>query len=165
MGKDGRRSIAIVGAGPAGLAAAEVLAPHADVHVFEAKPSPGRKSLLAGRSGLNLSRAESLPEFLERLGAARDFLAAALAAFPPEAVRAIRLICDDRSRRGDFVITSTGVEGNAVYAMSAQIGGSVCGESRPAAGVSAGRAADRPAAACPFDRSTAPESGARAPPR
>lgn len=83
----GRHCVAIAGAGPAGLAAAEVLAPHADVHVFEAKSSPGRKFLLAGRSGLNLSRAEDLPGFLEKYGSARDFLSSALLAFPPEAVQ------------------------------------------------------------------------------
>jgi hypothetical protein len=82
-----RPTIAIVGAGPAGLAAAEVLAGRADVRVFDGMPAPGRKFLLAGKSGLNLTHAEPLPDFLGRFGAAGAFLAPALRACPPAAVR------------------------------------------------------------------------------
>lgn len=51
--------VAIIGGGPAGLMAAEVLAAagHA-VTVFDAKPSVGRKFLLAGKGGLNLTHSE-----------------------------------------------------------------------------------------------------------
>ncbi|MEZ5561066.1 MAG: TIGR03862 family flavoprotein [Pseudomonadales bacterium] len=79
--------VAVVGSGPAGLAAAEALGGQAEVHVFEAMPSMGRKFLLAGRSGLNLTHGEALETFLTRFGAARSVLERALRAFPPQAIR------------------------------------------------------------------------------
>jgi uncharacterized flavoprotein (TIGR03862 family) len=79
--------VAIIGSGPAGLAAAEMLAGDAEVHVFDAMPSPGRKLLLAGKSGLNLTHAEDLESFLDRFGTARARLEPALRSFPPAAVR------------------------------------------------------------------------------
>ena len=79
----------IVGAGPAGLMAAEVLAKGgAEVEVADAAPSPLRKFLLAGRGGLNLTHSEPLDGFLTRYGAAGARLKPALEAFPPEALRA-----------------------------------------------------------------------------
>ena len=58
---------AIIGAGPAGLMAAEVLAQGgAGVTVFDGMPSAGRKLLMAGRGGLNLTHSEPLPQFLAR---------------------------------------------------------------------------------------------------
>jgi len=79
----------IVGAGPAGLMAAERLAlAGVAVTVIDRMPSPGRKLLMAGRGGLNLTHDEPMPAFLDRYGPARDRLAPALAAFPPEALRA-----------------------------------------------------------------------------
>ena len=80
--------VAIVGGGPAGLAAAEVLAAvgHA-VAVYERMPSVGRKFLLAGRGGLNLTHSEPVPDFLRRYHPSGS-LAAAIAAFPPDALRA-----------------------------------------------------------------------------
>ena len=51
-------------------------------------PSPGRKLLMAGRGGLNLTHSEPLPAFLARYGAARSWLEPAVAAFPPAALRA-----------------------------------------------------------------------------
>ncbi|KXV45478.1 NAD(FAD)-utilizing dehydrogenase, partial [Gluconobacter japonicus] len=52
-------SVAIIGAGPAGLFAAEYLSAHGcRVDVFEQMPSVGRKLLMAGRSGLNLTHSE-----------------------------------------------------------------------------------------------------------
>jgi uncharacterized flavoprotein (TIGR03862 family) len=80
--------VAIVGAGPAGLMAAEVLARGgAGVTVFDAMPSAGRKFLMAGRGGLNLTHSEALPGFLRRYGEAMPQLAAAITAFPPESLR------------------------------------------------------------------------------
>jgi uncharacterized flavoprotein (TIGR03862 family) len=79
--------VAIIGSGPSGLAAAEMLAADAEVHVFDAMPSPGRKLLLAGKSGLNLTHAEDLEKFLERFGTARARLEPALRDFPPAAIR------------------------------------------------------------------------------
>jgi uncharacterized flavoprotein (TIGR03862 family) len=83
-----KNQIAIIGAGPAGLMAAEVLARGgASVTVYDAMPSVGRKFLMAGRGGLNLTHSEALPAFLARYGEATPHLAAAIAAFPPDALR------------------------------------------------------------------------------
>ncbi len=79
---------AVIGAGPAGLMAAEVLAQGgARVTVFDAMPSAGRKLLMAGRGGLNLTHSEPLPQFLARYREAAPKLAAAIEAFPPGALR------------------------------------------------------------------------------
>jgi len=81
--------IAIVGAGPAGLMAAEVLAHGgASVTVYDRMPSAGRKFLLAGRGGLNLTHSEDLERFLPRYGAAIPHFRAAIEAFPPAPIRA-----------------------------------------------------------------------------
>lgn len=61
------KSIAIIGAGPAGLMAAEVLSQlNYDVYVFEQKPSAARKFLMAGKTGLNISHAEPMQQFIQR---------------------------------------------------------------------------------------------------
>ncbi|HEU0223078.1 MAG TPA: TIGR03862 family flavoprotein [Paracoccaceae bacterium] len=74
----------VIGAGPAGLMAAEALADAGlSVLVAEAKPSIGRKLLMAGKSGLNLTKAEAPERFLAAYGAAAPALAPALAAFGP----------------------------------------------------------------------------------
>ncbi|AWI84771.1 aminoacetone oxidase family FAD-binding enzyme [Alloyangia pacifica] len=77
----------VIGGGPAGLMAADALlsAGHAVV-LAEAKPSLGRKFLMAGKSGLNLTKAEPLGEFLAQYGAAAPALHPMLSAFPPEEV-------------------------------------------------------------------------------
>src|SRR5450631_4468279 len=80
--------VAVIGAGPAGLMAAEVLAQGgAAVTVYDAMPSAGRKFLMAGRGGLNLTHSEPLPEFLARYREAMPNLRAAITAFPPQALR------------------------------------------------------------------------------
>jgi uncharacterized flavoprotein (TIGR03862 family) len=79
---------AIIGAGPAGLMAAEVVAQGgASVTVYDAMPSVGRKFLMAGRGGLNLTHSEPLAGFLTRYGEAMPQVAAAITAFPPDALR------------------------------------------------------------------------------
>ena len=78
--------IAIIGAGPAGLIAAETLAPFAHVTVLDRMPSPARKLLMAGRGGLNLTHSEALERFLGRYHGAPPLLTAAIAAFPPQAL-------------------------------------------------------------------------------
>jgi uncharacterized flavoprotein (TIGR03862 family) len=84
-----KTQVAIIGAGPAGLMAAEVLAGGgAGVTVYDAMPSAGRKFLMAGRGGLNLTHSEPLPEFLMRYGEAQPRLAPAISAFPPASLRA-----------------------------------------------------------------------------
>ncbi|MGE6742045.1 TIGR03862 family flavoprotein [Allorhizobium pseudoryzae] len=82
------RTILILGGGPAGLMAAETLAlqGHA-VTVCEAMPTFGRKFLLAGKSGLNITHSEDFSLFRTRFGKANDRLAAALDAFTPNDVR------------------------------------------------------------------------------
>lgn len=81
------RTATVVGAGPAGLMAAEVLADAGfTVHVYEHMPSAGRKLLLAGRSGLNLTHAEPLEQLLARYGSAPQ-VAGAVRAFTPDHLR------------------------------------------------------------------------------
>lgn len=82
-----KKTAAIIGAGPAGLMAAEILASNGvQVAVYDRMPSPGRKFLMAGRGGLNLTHSEPLPAFLDRYGPARGRLAAAIAALSPTEV-------------------------------------------------------------------------------
>ena len=82
------RTVAVVGAGPAGLMAAETIAGGGTpVEVFDAMPSVGRKFLLAGRGGLNLTHSEPIAAFVDRYGARRDRIAPMLDAFGPQALR------------------------------------------------------------------------------
>jgi uncharacterized flavoprotein (TIGR03862 family) len=80
--------VAVIGAGPAGLMAAEVVARGgARVTIYDAMPSAGRKFLMAGRGGLNLTHSEPLPAFLARYGEAAANLSLAVDAFSPDALR------------------------------------------------------------------------------
>lgn len=83
------KQIEIIGGGPAGLMAAEVLSlsGHA-VTVYDAMPTFGRKFLLAGKSGLNITHSEDYERFASRFGTASDRLRPALDAFTPADVRA-----------------------------------------------------------------------------
>jgi len=84
----GDRSVAIIGGGPAGLMAAEVLIQAGlRVDLYEAKPSMGRKFLVAGKGGLNLTHSEPLEQFLTRYGTRRPQLEPLLNDFGPEQVR------------------------------------------------------------------------------
>ncbi len=78
----------VVGGGPAGLMAAEQMA-HAGLAVtlVERMPTLGRKFLIAGRGGLNLTHSEPLGMFVSRYGAAAPRIAPLLEAFPPQALR------------------------------------------------------------------------------
>ncbi|WP_426687402.1 TIGR03862 family flavoprotein [Rhodanobacter ginsengiterrae] len=81
--------VAIIGGGPAGLMAAEAAcAAGVAVDLYDAKGSVGRKFLLAGKGGLNLTHGEPRPRFVERYGARRDEVARWLDAFDADALRA-----------------------------------------------------------------------------
>ncbi|MBI5919965.1 MAG: TIGR03862 family flavoprotein [Nitrosomonadales bacterium] len=80
--------ISIIGAGPAGLMAAEVLARGgARVTVYDAMPSAGRKFLMAGKGGMNITHSEPFEAFVSRYGARRAEIEPLLRALPPEALR------------------------------------------------------------------------------
>ena len=80
--------VAVIGGGPAGLMAAERLSRAGlTVHLFDAMPSVGRKFLLAGKGGMNLTHAEALPSFLPRYGDRAAQIKPLLDAFGPQAVR------------------------------------------------------------------------------
>jgi uncharacterized flavoprotein (TIGR03862 family) len=81
--------VAVIGAGPAGLMAAEVAARGgARVTVYDAMPSAARKFLMAGRGGLNLTHSKPLPDFMRRYGAAGSRLASVVDGFTPTDLRA-----------------------------------------------------------------------------
>lgn len=81
--------VAIIGAGPAGLMAAETIAKAGiSVHIYDAKPTVGRKFLLAGVGGMNITHAENWPQFIQRYPAIDPILLSALQAFPADALRA-----------------------------------------------------------------------------
>ena len=81
--------VVVVGAGPAGLMAADHLAQAGrSVHVFDAMPSVGRKFLLAGKGGLNLTHSEPRPQFDQRYGTGRAWVGAWLDGLDGEQVRA-----------------------------------------------------------------------------
>ncbi len=79
--------VAVIGGGPAGLMAAEVMAAAGlAVTLFEGMPSVGRKFLMAGRGGLNLTHSEPLDRFRTRYGEAAAWMGPLLDAFPPQAL-------------------------------------------------------------------------------
>jgi uncharacterized flavoprotein (TIGR03862 family) len=81
-------NIVIIGGGPAGLMAAERLAAGGvQVDLYDAMPSVGRKFLLAGKGGLNLTHSEPLPAFVGRYGAQQAQVARWLEAFGPQQLR------------------------------------------------------------------------------
>lgn len=80
--------VVIVGAGPAGLMAAETLAAAGcRVQIHDSMPSPARKFLMAGRGGLNITHSEPLDRFLSRYGSARPFMEPLVRAFTPTHLR------------------------------------------------------------------------------
>ncbi|MFT5721020.1 MAG: putative flavoprotein (TIGR03862 family) [Motiliproteus sp.] len=80
--------VAVIGAGPAGLMAAEIIsAAGHQVQLFDAMGTIGRKFLLAGRSGLNITHQAPVPELLLRYAEAADRLAPSIRDFDPQAIR------------------------------------------------------------------------------
>ena len=81
--------VAIVGGGPAGLMASDALVRGgARVTIYDQMPAVGRKFLLAGRGGLNLTHSEPLDQFLRRYGRAESRIRPAIEAFSPDDLRA-----------------------------------------------------------------------------
>ena len=81
--------VAVIGGGPAGLMAAEALSRGGvPVDVYDAMPSVGRKFLMAGKGGMNITHSEPLEPFLGRYGKRRADIAPLLDAFGPDALRA-----------------------------------------------------------------------------
>lgn len=85
---DNSHPVVIIGAGPAGLMAAEVISQQGiPVALYDAMSSIGRKFLMAGKSGLNLTHAEPLDAFLSRYNEGGNEIAPIIRAFPPDALR------------------------------------------------------------------------------
>ncbi len=83
-----QKTVIIIGAGPAGLMAAEgIRAAGHQVHVYDAKPSACRKFLLAGVGGMNITHSEAYPEFIQRYYDKADWLDAAVSQFDGNALR------------------------------------------------------------------------------
>ena len=82
------KNIAIIGGGPSGLMAAEIIAASGHrVTIYDAMPTMGRKFLLAGRGGLNLSHSEPLEQFTTRYFEASNWLAPYIEAYDPQKLR------------------------------------------------------------------------------
>jgi len=89
MSQPSKTRVAVIGGGPAGLMAAEALAAGGvQVDLFDAMPSVGRKFLLAGKGGLNLTHSEPFDAFAGRYGARRHVIEPMLRAFGPAELRA-----------------------------------------------------------------------------
>ncbi|WP_434053454.1 MAG: TIGR03862 family flavoprotein [Roseibium sp.] len=79
--------VLVIGAGPAGLFAADQLAARGfKVEIIDRMPSPARKFLMAGRGGLNITHSEDFAAFMGRYREAAPFLAPIIEAFPPQAL-------------------------------------------------------------------------------
>ncbi len=81
--------VAIIGGGPAGLMAAEQMAAvnGLKVAIFDAMPSFGRKFLMAGKGGMNITHSEPMPAFVGRYGTRQTVIAPLLEAFGPQQLR------------------------------------------------------------------------------
>jgi len=79
------RKINIIGGGPSGLMAAAILSNNNyDVTIYDRKPSFGRKFLLAGRGGLNITHSENKEDFLKKYGKSADVFKSILENFSQE---------------------------------------------------------------------------------
>lgn len=80
--------VAVIGGGPAGLMAAEMLSQHGvAVDVYDAMPSVGRKFLLAGKGGMNITHAEASEQFRTRYGLRQQEISRLLDSFDADALR------------------------------------------------------------------------------
>lgn len=86
---EGNRTVAIIGGGPAGLMAAEVLSQAGvKADLYDAMPTVGRKFLMAGKGGMNITHSEPYDQFLSRYGSRQAYIKPLLDVFGPEALRA-----------------------------------------------------------------------------
>ncbi len=86
--KNNPHTVAVIGGGPAGLMAAEVLIQSGvRVEVFDAMPTVGRKFLMAGKGGMNITHAEARDDFVARYGTRRAQIEPLLESFGPDALR------------------------------------------------------------------------------
>ena len=100
------KTVAVIGGGPAGLMAAQVLAEGGcAVTVYDRMPSVGRKLLMAGRGGLNLTHSEPLERFLPRYGPAVERLTPMIEAFTPQALIDWQ---NDTKPRGEVYLVGAG---------------------------------------------------------
>ena len=82
------KNITIIGGGPSGLMAAEIIATAGhQVAIYDRMPTFGRKFLMAGRGGLNLTHSEDLEKFITRYKEASNWLAPHIKSYPPQALR------------------------------------------------------------------------------
>jgi len=84
------KTVAIIGGGPAGLMAAEVISTHSHslkVDVYDSMPSLGRKFLMAGKGGLNITHSEPFEQFVSRYGKRRPQIEPMLKTFGPDELR------------------------------------------------------------------------------
>jgi predicted flavoprotein YhiN len=83
------KKVAVIGGGPAGLMAAEVIRAHGvALDVYDAMPSVGRKFLMAGRGGLNLTHSEPFEKFISHYGNRKQQIEKWLMDFGPDELRA-----------------------------------------------------------------------------
>ena len=91
------KNIAIIGGGPAGLMAAEIIAKAGhQVAIYDAMPTLGRKFMMAGRGGLNLTHSEPLEKFITRYFEASSWLESHIKAFNPQK---LQKWCEELHRR------------------------------------------------------------------
>ncbi len=82
------QTVAVIGGGPAGLMTADVLSRAGiKVSLYDAMPTVGRKFLMAGKGGMNITHSEPLVTFLTRYGTQRSYIEPLLKAFTPDAQR------------------------------------------------------------------------------